>query len=36
LNKQPVLARWFSYLIIILLIINFGAFGDHQFIYFQF
>lgn len=36
LNKQHVLVRWISYVIILLLIINFGAFGDHQFIYFQF
>ena len=36
LNKQPVFVRWLSYVIVLLLIVNFGIFGDHQFIYFQF
>ena len=36
LNKQNTAVRWIAYSLIILLIINFGAFGDHQFIYFQF
>ena len=36
LNRQNAAVRWIFYSLIILLIINFGAFGDHQFIYFQF
>ena len=36
LNKQPVWLRWASYVVIFLLIVNFGVLGDHQFIYFQF
>ena len=36
LNKQPVFVRWLSYAVVLLLIINFGVFGDHRFIYFQF
>ena len=36
LNKQPIALRWLVYVFFILLIINFGEFGDKQFIYFQF
>lgn len=36
LNKQPAGVRWFLYTFFLLLIVNFGVFGDHQFIYFQF
>ncbi len=36
LNKQTVYVRWIVYLLFLLLIINFGILGNHQFIYFQF
>ena len=36
MKKQTTFVRWVSYVVILLLIINFGVFGDHQFIYFQF
>jgi hypothetical protein len=36
LNKQTVYVRWLVYVLFLLLIINFGILGNHQFIYFQF
>ena len=36
MNKMTMPARWVVYVIFMLLIINFGVFGNNQFIYFQF
>lgn len=36
MNRQSAAARWAIYLIFMLLILNFGVFGNNQFIYFQF
>lgn len=36
LNRQTILVRWLVYGFFLLLILNFGVFGDKQFIYFQF
>ena len=36
LNKQTIVVRWLVYGFFLLLILNFGVFGDKQFIYFQF
>ncbi|MCX6197834.1 MAG: MBOAT family protein [Bacteroidetes bacterium] len=36
LNQLTLFTRWTIYILFVLFVINFGMFGDHQFIYFQF